>query len=321
MSCWMKRARIRSQSRPTDANVVPEPTSALVFAPAKVNLTLHVTGRRADGYHTLDSLVVFADVGDRLELERADETSLLVEGPEAAAVPSGTDNLVLRAAALSDNAPKLRITLTKTLPVASGIGGGSADAAAVWRGLHALADAQPRPETDPDNTSHKLLSLGADIPMCIPSVGARVGGIGDVITHLPDLPFLPAVLINPNREVSTPSVFKEMHCRENPPMESSVPAFDTAMEMIDWLAAQRNDLEVAAIAIEPAIADVKSALRDAKGCHLSRMSGSGATCFGLFESEAAAKRAARALQEAHPDWWVVSTCLGDQGKKATPRLS
>ncbi|WP_187432159.1 4-diphosphocytidyl-2-C-methyl-D-erythritol kinase [Roseobacter fucihabitans] len=285
-----------------------------VFAPAKINLTLHVTGQRADGYHLLDSLVVFADVGDHLAVHRQDGFSMRVEGREAAAVPADTDNLVLRVAALFKDLQGARFHLLKELPVASGIGGGSADAAAAMRALAALSQAGNAPDMA------DVLRLGADIPMCVRSDAARVRGIGDRIEPLTDLPPLHAVLVNPRRAVSTPSVFKALRNRNQPPMPETLPHFADASDMAAWLGTQRNDLEAAATSVDPAIAQVKAALEACQGCMLARMSGSGATCFALFADHRTAKNAAARLCEAHPDWWIKPARLGDQSQRAAPQL-
>lgn len=295
-----------------------------VFAPAKINLTLHVTGQRADGYHLLDSLVTFASVGDRLEIVSGNALSLTVEGPEAAGVPADMDNLALRAAAMvQQDGAALR--LEKNLPPASGIGGGSADAAAAWRGMVCLDDTR----TDAlASASQDLLgqhlkdltSLGADVPMCLACKPMRARGIGDQLDVV-TLPTLYAVLVNPRRPLSTPSVFKALGSKTNPPMPDSIPEFADAAALIDWLGDMRNDLEPPALTVQPAIADVLDVLGAQDGCGLARMSGSGATCFGLFETEAAAKEAARRLYDTYPDWWVAGCVLADQFTAALPRVS
>lgn len=300
------------------------PTTVRVFAPAKVNLSLHVTGQRADGYHVLDSLVAFADVGDDLVLHTNTHSVLQIHGPEAGSVPNDASNLVLKAACLFPQIPDVAFSLTKNLPVASGIGGGSADAAAAVRGLNALMQtdaAGDDPYVISDAVQAAVLALGADIPMCLASQAARIGGIGDVIVPMPDLPVLHAVLVNPRATVSTPAVFRALKTRDGARMAEVLPCFDVATDLIDWLTLQRNDLEDAAMALEPAIAAVKSALQPIKGCRLARMSGSGATCFGLFETEDAALAARDILQQAHPGWWVRAAQLGSQTGLAQPRIS
>jgi 4-diphosphocytidyl-2-C-methyl-D-erythritol kinase len=287
-----------------------------------------VTGQREDGYHLLDSLVAFATVWDRLSIVTpANTLSLTVEGPEAQGVPADMRNLALRAAALvpSDGAA---LVLEKNLPPASGIGGGSADAAAAWRGMTYLRGDYPEPPADNRvsdalkeflrSEMDSLLSLGADIPMCVPSAPTRVQGIGDVLRPV-ELPRLPALLVNPRLEVSTPSVFKALKARANPPMPSQLPDFASAADLIDWLSDQRNDLQDAAMSVEPGITTVLSALSQLPGCRLARMSGSGATCFGLFDSWEAAQLATLQLHEAYPGWWKAGCFLGNQMAACMPR--
>lgn len=270
----------------TDTTVVVED------APAKLNLALHVTGRRADGYHLLDSLVAFAGVGDRVALQPG-PLSLQIDGPFGAGLSAGDDNLCLKAARLVGGSA--RITLTKNLPVASGIGGGSADAAAVLRGLARMGHALPAtPE-----------SLGADVPVCIASHPARMLGIGEVVTPLPALPLVPLVLVNPGIAVATPQVFAAMGRRDNPPLPPIQHFVDMA-SLIDWLSVTRNDLESPARQIAPVIDTVLSALT-ATGAGFARMSGSGATCFGFYPSPAKAQNAAAALKQH--GWWAVASEL------------
>lgn len=268
------------------------------FAPAKVNLTLHVTGQRADGYHLLDSLVVFADVGDRLFINEDAAPGLSVTGPMAAGVPTDASNLVLRAVALL-GASDVAITLEKHLPAAAGIGGGSSDAAATLRLLSEAVDA-PLP---PDNG----LSLGADVPVCLYARACRMGGIGEAISPVPDLPPVPMVLINPRVSVPTGPVFQGLASKTNPAMPKPLPRWPDVPALAAWLAMQRNDLEPPARALEPAIDTCLGALQATDKCLLARMSGSGATCFGVYPDEPAAKAAARALQPRFPDFWVVPT--------------
>lgn len=301
------------------------PSSVFVFAPAKVNLTLHVTGQREDGYHLLDSLVAFASVGDKLFIQTGNTISVTTEGPEAGAVPADMDNLVLRVAALFKDMPGASFLLTKNLPVASGIGGGSADAAAAFRGLMTFwSGGEVSPLLyDPARSpmASALLKLGADIPMCLLSRSARVQGVGEEITPLDDIPPLNAVLANPRRGVPTPTVFKTLAMRENPSMPRQLPRFAGPNDFMMWLAAQRNDLQQAAITLEPSVAQVLGALDALPGCRLARMSGSGATCFGLFDTARAAIEAARTIRANHPAWWVVATQLGSQTERALPRVS
>ncbi len=271
------------------------------IAPAKINLHLHVTGRREDGYHLLDSLVVFAGIGDRLIATQAPDLSLSVTGPFAAGLDGETDNLVLRAArvlaAETGVVPSGRIILEKSLPVASGIGGGSADAAAALRLMSRLW----RVETEPDRLRSIALALGADVPVCLLGRSARLAGIGDQLLPAPELPELGIVLVNPGVALSTPAVF-----RARSGGFSSMAALPTAWLDAASLAATlretRNDLEPPARLLAPAIGDVLRAIAADTSCLLARMSGSGATCFGLYGSATAARAAASAL--ALPGWWV-----------------
>ena len=271
-----------------------------VFAPAKVNLTLHVTGQRDDGYHTLDSLVMFADIGDRVTVSAAPETTLTIDGPMADRTPAGAENLVLRAARLMD--AQAKITLDKRLPVAGGIGGGSTDAAAT---LRALAQLTGR------DLPGDVLSLGADALVCCAAEhgAARMSGIGDIVAPIAGLPELHAVLVNPNVPVGTADVFDRLKRRGNAPMQESLPQDCDAAGLIDWLRAQRNDLQEPAMAGEPKIAQIFAALAVTPGCLLTRMSGSGATCFGLYGDAETAASAAGRLREDHGGWWVAATRL------------
>ncbi|MEM8813820.1 MAG: 4-(cytidine 5'-diphospho)-2-C-methyl-D-erythritol kinase [Pseudomonadota bacterium] len=283
-------------------------------ASAKINLALHVTGRRDDGYHMLESVVAFADFGDHVRAEAAAYDRFQVVGPFAPALASESDNLVLEARAAFDvqlaetggKRTPVAITLDKQLPIASGIGGGSADAAATLRSLNRIAN---RPLTG-EILSGLALGLGADVPMCLASRAAIVSGIGERIVPLQDFRPLPAVLINPAVAVATPAVFKALTNRSNPPL----PIFDAEAAagpgFPESLAACRNDLEVPAIAVAPIIADVLDGLRKQPGCRLARMSGSGATCFGLFSSDETARQAERNLKATQPAWWARACRLG-----------
>lgn len=294
-----------------------------VFAPAKINLTLHVTGRRSDGYHLLDSLVSFAPVGDWLTVAPGEGLTLEVSGPEAAGVPDDMSNLALRAAALLAGHEGAALTLEKNLPAASGIGGGSADAAAALRGIATLSGEIPQgflelPDLLMQRHAERILGLGADVPMCVLSHPLRARGIGERL-GLVTLPDVAVVLVNPRLPVPTPAVFKALETRDNPPMPDTLPEFPDAAALIGFLARMRNDLEAPALKVEPGIRAVLDALAGQRGCGLARMSGSGATCFGLFLSEDDATAAAQALTEAHPGWWVASGVLGDCSELALPR--
>lgn len=296
-----------------------------VFAPAKINLALHVTGRREDGYHLLDSLVTFAPVGDTLTIEPAERLDLLVEGPEALGVPAGEGNLAHRAALLAAGGATARITLFKRLPAASGIGGGSSDAAAAFRGMTAFRDGAEvdamLAETDDMFSVFAMgvAALGADVPMCLLPHPLRARGTGTETTAV-RLPDLPAVLVNPRVPVSTADVFRALETPDNDPLPDAFPAFGDPRSVIDWLHAQRNDLERPAKQIAPIVSDVLAAIGRTAGCGIARMSGSGATCFGLFETEAQAAAAARAIAAAHARWWVVPATLGDMTAASMPRM-
>ena len=272
-----------------------EPLTEL--ARAKVNLTLHVTGRRQDGYHLLDSLVVFPEIGDLIEVEAAQSLSLTLAGPFAQDLSTDENNLVFQAAELIRPPGKgAAIHLTKSLPIASGIGGGSADAAATLRALARLWDVSL---ADVDG-----LTLGADLPVCLASQPCRMQGVGEALTPIPGLPDFWLVLVNPGEQVSTPMVFKGLQGVEKPPMperpQQNFPQF------INWLETCRNDLEAPAQALTPVISQVLVALRQTDGCALARMSGSGATCFGIFADQEDALRARAVLSDANPLWWCVA---------------
>ncbi|SMP29512.1 4-(cytidine 5'-diphospho)-2-C-methyl-D-erythritol kinase [Shimia sagamensis] len=268
------------------------------FAPAKINLTLHVTGRRADGYHQLDSLVMLTDVGDRLTVERARETSLIVVGAMAAGVPADRSNLVIRAAELLGVSAK--ITLTKSLPAMAGIGGGSSDGAAAIRALCALYDL-PLPDRE------TLSSLGADVPVCMEPELVRMRGIGEEIDRLDTPPDWSMLLVNPRVSVSTPRVFDEMGERDNPLMGCPFPNWQAFDGVIKWLADQRNDMQKAAVGLQPVIGLVLSELSQTNGCALARMSGSGATCFAIYKNASERDEALEMMRRLHPDWWCVAT--------------
>jgi 4-diphosphocytidyl-2-C-methyl-D-erythritol kinase len=274
-------------------------------APAKVNLTLRVLGRRADGYHELESLVAFAGVGDALTFAPGDALTLTVSGPTAPAVGDSADNLVLKAAhALAERIAGLtlgRFALSKRLPVAAGLGGGSADAAAA---LRLLAQANGIARDDP-RLMQAAQATGADVPVCLDPRPRLMRGVGDVLSAPLDLPRLFAVLINPGVAVSTREVFAALNL---PPAQPGPPPTPSAL--LAEIESGRNDLELPALELEPVIADVLSVINKLPGCRLARMSGSGASCFGLFETNAAATAAARTVRVGYPQWWVRATVLG-----------
>jgi len=283
------------------------------FAPAKVNLTLRVVGRRADGYHELESLVVFADFGDRLNFTPGGELALTVRGPSAAQAGDGADNLVLKATrALAVRCPGLGLgafRLDKRLPVAAGLGGGSSDAAAALR-LLAQANDLPR---DDARLYEAARSTGADVPVCLDPRPRIMRGIGEVLSAPLALPALPAVLVNPGVAVPTKPVFEQWRAFGPSPASpaiDAVAALTSRDALLGFLDTQANDLERPAIMIAPVIGDVLAALRALPGCRLARMSGSGATCFALFSSASAARAAAKTLREKYQHWWVKAGTLG-----------
>jgi 4-diphosphocytidyl-2-C-methyl-D-erythritol kinase len=293
--------------------VVSSTESLVENAPAKVNLTLRVLGRRPDGYHELESLVVFTDVGDTLRLTPGDGLTLAVRGPNAVQAGPDADNLVLKAAsALAASIVGVRLgafELEKMLPVAAGLGGGSADAAAALRLLARANELR----LDDVRLYEAACASGADVPVCLEPRPRVMRGIGEILSEPLDLPPLPAVLVNPGVAVATKDVF----ARWSPPAVPA-PLFDWAVagsianrdQILRLIGLQANDLEEPAIAVAPAIAETLTALRALSGCRLARMSGSGATCFALFSTAAEAILAARALRARYPQWWVRAGALG-----------
>ncbi|MCZ6605384.1 MAG: 4-(cytidine 5'-diphospho)-2-C-methyl-D-erythritol kinase [Alphaproteobacteria bacterium] len=284
-----------------------------LLAPAKINLYLHITGRRADGYHMLDSLVAFADIGDAVSVVRsARQTDGLVfdrRGPFADALPvDGEKDLVSRAAAALLDATGisgsgLSIELQKNLPVAAGIGGGSADAAATLRGLMVLLDA---PGTTSDLAARLALRLGADVPVCLTCEPTVMRGIGETLRPVRALAELGIVLVNPRVALGTPTVFAgyaTSGAAFRAPVEVAGEIWSQADACLTHLREQNNDLTPAATAALPVIGDMLAVLEAGEGCRVARMSGSGATCFGLFADETVARRACATLSTAHSDWW------------------
>ncbi|MCJ8517593.1 4-diphosphocytidyl-2-C-methyl-D-erythritol kinase [Pseudorhizobium tarimense] len=275
------------------------------LAPAKINLALHVVGQRPDGYHLLESVVTFADIGDRLALSPSAEDSFGLSGPFSASLRADAGNLVVRAREMlrswlqehGQDAPPVAIHLEKNLPVASGIGGGSADAAAVLKGLAQLWDDKI---TDREMAA-LALALGADVPMCFAGIPSLARGIGEDLLPLPDLPSLHLVLGNPLRSVSTPEIFARLACKQNPPIGNI--SGDGWISLLPHL---RNDLQAPASALVPEIGDL-SELIAGEGALLTRMSGSGATCFGIFSSRGAADEAAERLRALRPNWYFQPT--------------
>ena len=284
-------------------------------APAKINLTIKVTGRRADGFHEIQSLVVFADCGDRLSGEFASDWRLDMTGPFAGSLVDEPDNLVSRAAILLGEYLGLELnahlTLEKNLPVASGMGGGSADAAATLRALIRLWDIDPGAAA----LSDMAASLGADVPVCLGARPAMMSGIGEKIVRLAALPRFHLVLVNPGVTLSTAEVFRALAAPplRHEPVAAAAPAFATLDEMIGWLVGEANDLEEPARRLAPQIETALAALGASAGCRLARMSGSGATCFGIYADEASAKAAAAAIARAHSAWWVAACAVSGCG--------
>lgn len=283
-------------------------------APAKLNLTLRVVGRRADGYHELDSVVAFTELGDVVRALAAPpgELTLALDGPFAHALAASgpaDDNLVLRAARALAAATGCRrgahLTLTKHLPVASGIGGGSTDAAATLQALIALWQVS----IDAAALGALALTLGADVPVCLDARPCRMQGIGERLTPLEHMPTVPLVLVNPGAPLATRAVFGARTGAFSAALEAGVTVSDAAA-LAELVRRGGNDLEAPARRILPVVGEVLSALAARPGCTAAAMSGSGATCFGLFASAETAALAEAFLRAAQPDWWVAATRLG-----------
>jgi 4-diphosphocytidyl-2-C-methyl-D-erythritol kinase len=292
-------------SRTSDA----VPQSLTTRAPAKINLTLHVLGRRPDGYHELESLVAFAGLGDTLSLEPGADLALSIEGPRSALLEGETDNLVLKTARLvSERTRGLRLgrfRLVKRLPVAAGIGGGSSDAAAALRLLARLNGLSLR---DPALREAARLA-GADVTVCLEPRARMMRGIGDEVGPPLGIAPLFAVLIHPGVPVETPAVFRELGLAPGETLPGGAPFAVVPGAVVDALRSARNDLEPAALRVQPVIREALEALRRTSRCRLARMSGSGATVFGLFEDRAASREAAQVIARARPRWWVRATLL------------
>jgi len=275
---------------------------------AKINLSLHIVGRRPDGYHLLESLVAFTEHGDGLHFNAGCDLQLEIVGPFSAGLESNDGNLVMRAARAL-GASGCSIVLDKRLPVASGIGGGSADAAATLRGLM-RRDGRV---IDAAELKALALRLGADVPVCLDQRVCFMSGIGEVITPVPALPDVAVLLVNPLVGVATADVFRGLGLGIGPREGSEHPVLPTswrsAGDLAAFVATCRNDLEAPALAIAPVIGDVLAALRQQKGCEAARMSGSGATCFGLFETIALAEEAKATILRQSPQWWGMASRL------------
>jgi 4-diphosphocytidyl-2-C-methyl-D-erythritol kinase len=286
-----------------------EPTVQL--APAKVNLALHVTRRREDGYHDLESLVVFADVADELAATPAAVDSLTVGGPFAKALGVGETNLVSRAvAAFRARWPDavetgLALHLTKNLPVAAGIGGGSADAAAALRMMASLSN---RPIAVSE-LADMAAGLGADVPACLVSTPLVARGVGEVLSPLPEFPACHIVLVNPMVPLATADVFRRLRAHDNYPLPELPSPLTRPAQLGLWLAETRNDLQPPAVKLVPVIGEIVAHMAETQGCMLARMSGSGATVFGLFGSSGQAHQAAQVMRAANADHWVAAAPL------------
>lgn len=285
-------------------------SSLCATAYAKLNLALHVTGQRTDGHHLLDSLVAFANYGDKITISAAQEDSFILSGAYGQQLPANSDNLVLKArdalrAHFPDIGSAVAIHLEKNLPVASGIGGGSSDAAAVLALLIRLWAIEPAPAL----LRKIYLSLGADVAMCMHGQlhgGSLIAkGIGEKLQSLQNLPVLPLVLVNNLCAVSTPQIFQRLQKRDNPPLPD-LRNFTNGADICAFLSTTRNDLYAPAVSLVPQLPQVLQDLR-ASGADFAQMSGSGATCFGIYDTLEKAQRAALQLQQHHPDWFICAT--------------
>lgn len=285
-----------------------------IFSPAKINLYLHVTGRRDDGYHTLDSLVVFADIGDDITIEPAQGFSFHINGPYADSFDAkakdaspNSSNLIVRAVwELSRRLKKntnFKVTLTKNLPIASGIGGGSSNAAAMLWGLLDYWNITNHPE----GFEELMINLGADVPACFHCAPCQMSGIGEILEPAPSMDEIPVLLINPNEPCPTDKIFKrfaKFHSDDFKAKMEIPGTLETYNDLILFLQNKSNALQQSATEYCPTIIDVLETLDAQDGCGFSRLSGSGATCFGLFENFEDTKKAARNIVDTHPDWWV-----------------
>ncbi len=287
-----------------------------IFAPAKVNLFLHVTGKRNDGYHALDSLVTFADVGDVIHFAPMDGFAFDIKGPfaggfntaEKSALPD-SKNLLVRAvwmlARHTNNSPSFSIVLNKNIPLGAGLGGGSADAAAILWGLCRYWNIAP----DPSMLKEMMMQLGADVPVCFESQTRFIAGAGEKMSAEIDIPEIYAVLIHPGKPCNTASIFRAYGGDFAIPVDRST-RFKEQSALIEFLKTTQNVLLSCAIKHVPEIQNCLTQLEDGNGCMLARMSGSGSSCFGIYASQEEAASARAAIQETNPDWWVKSTTLG-----------
>ncbi len=290
--------------------------SLQIFAPAKVNLFLQVTGKRADGYHALDSLITFADVGDVITIGPMEGFAFNIEGPyagsfgarEKVATPD-SKNLVVKAvwtlARMVNRSPSFSITLGKNIPLGAGLGGGSADAAAVLWGLCRYWNIAP----EMDILQDLMMQLGADVPVCFESQTRFIAGAGEKLSAPLELPEIYAVIINPGQPCATKTVFQNFAGTFSVPADRPS-SFQDQETLFDYLKTTRNDLLPAALKVVPQIQNCLNQLENSDGCAVARMSGSGSSCFGLYKSEKEAEAACTSIKDTNPDWWVRSTILG-----------
>jgi len=279
------------------------------FAPAKINLTLHVTGRREDGFHLIESFVAFADIGDEITVRSHDGFDINVSGPFASPLQNEENNIALDAAiafvnGFRDCLPGVHIDLVKNLPIAAGMGGGSSDAAAVIRALAYLVNFK----VSRTAAGQLAIGLGADVTVCLDPQASFMSGVGNIVTILPALPEIHAILVNPNINMLTGAVFAALAVpgaiRRDEVGLKPEHEFADAADLTEFVASCRNDLEAPALRMCPEISDVRDALLAQEGCLLARMTGSGATCFGLFADKELARRGAQNISKKVPGWWV-----------------
>lgn len=279
-----------------------------ILAPAKLNLFLHITGKREDGYHLLQSLMAFLDVGDQIYFAPHDTLFIDADGPFAADLAAPHENLIYKAALLLAEEyrvpPRGRMVLTKNLPIAAGMGGGSSDAAATLIGLARLW----RLPEEPARLQKIALRLGADVPACLIRRPVWAEGIGEKFTYLSGMPSLHLALVNPMTPTPTPEVFKRFSQRFSAPLQFSGRR-KTMQEWIADLKLYRNDLTEAAIAVSPVIRETLRVIEDTPSCHFARLSGSGATCYGVYDHPEAAAAAVNKLRQQYPEWWIVPANL------------
>ena len=269
------------------------------FAPAKINLSLHLVGQKSDGYHLLDSIVSFVNIGDKISIETGKSGELKVAGPFAKDLPRSNHNLVLKAARLFNNIKLSRITLEKNIPVASGIGGGSADAAATVRLFSKFYN-------KPELSVEKLISLGSDVPVCMQKGIVRMMGVGEEIINLSPAPKVGILLVNPHKALSTAKVFSAVKEKNNSGLNLQGSGGKSLNLWFDWINSMRNDLTASAIDLIPDIRFILDKLITCDGAKVIRMSGSGATCFALFEDFDLLQDAKLKIMKEFPSFWCES---------------